>query len=281
MVLIKLLANFTNCDIFLYEIFLSENKKMKYYQNLAQFTAFTLKDAMQVMDSGAGNTPQVLNSMIKKGSVRRIRQNLYTCTDFVNGGDVATHFDIASKITPSSFVAFHSAFEFYGFYNQIFYDVQVGSQTRFTNFEDNGYSYYYFASDTQTQVETIRGVRVTSIERTIVDSINMLGKVMDTEELIKCIELVHLVNEQKIREMLLLYNKDILFRKVGYILSFFRDEFHLSDEFFDFCKKESNVANIGYLCSNETKDLEFVNQWGLYAFKNLRSLTNKGGIADV
>jgi len=152
---------------------------------------------------------------------------------------------------------------------------------RFTNFEDNGYSYYYFASDTQTQVETIRGVRVTSIERTIVDSINMLGKVMDTEELIKCIELVHLVNEQKIREMLLLYNKDILFRKVGYILSFFRDEFHLSDEFFDFCKKESNVANIGYLCSNETKDLEFVNQWGLYAFKNLRSLTNKGGIADV
>ncbi len=254
---------------------------MKYYQDLAQFTAFTLNDAMQVMNSGAGNTPQVLNAMVKKGSVRRIRQNLYTCTDFVNGGDVATRFDIASKITPSSFVAFHSAFEFYGFYNQVFYEVQVGSQNRFANFEDNGYSYRYFASDTQTQVDTIRSVKVTSIERTIVDSINMLGKVMDTEELLKCIELVHLVNEQKIKDMLLLYNKGILYRKVGYILSYFKEEFRFSDEFFEFCKQKSDIGNIGYLCSNETGKMEFISQWGLYAYKNLRSLTNKGGNADV
>ncbi|MBR5099277.1 MAG: hypothetical protein IK091_08665 [Spirochaetales bacterium] len=254
---------------------------MKYYQDLAQFPAFTLNDAMQVMGGGACNAPQILNAMVKKGSVRRIRQNLYTCADYVNGGDVATRFDIASKITPSSFVAYHSAFEFYGFYNQVFSVVQVCSQSRFTNFEDNGYSYRYFASDLPNQVDTLRGVRVTSIERTIVDSINMLGKVMDTEELLKCIELIRLVNEQKIKDMLLLYNKDILFRKVGYILSYFKEEFRLSDEFFDFCRKQSDTSHIGFLCSNEIRKLEFIGQWGLYAFKDLRAITGKGGDADV
>lgn len=271
----KTFAFFTN------NVILFTRRKMKYYQDFAQFPAFTLNDAMQVMDGGAANAPQILNAMVKKGSVRRIRQNLYTCTDFVNGGDVATRFDIASKITPSSFVAYHSAFEFYGFYNQVFSEVQVCSQSRFTGFDDKGYSYRYFASDTLSQVDTVRGVKVTSIERTIVDSINMLGKVMDTEELLKCIELIHLVNEQKIKEMLLIYNKDILFRKVGYILSCFTEEFRLSDGFFEFCKANSDPSHIGYLCSNETRKLEFVNQWGLYAFKNLKSLTDKGGDADV
>lgn len=254
---------------------------MKYYKDLAQLTAFTLKDARQKIDGGSGNTPQVLNAMVKNGSVRRIRKNLYTCTDFVNGGDVANRFDIASKITPSSFVAFHSAFEFFGFYNQVFYDVQVCSQNRFSNFEDKGYYYRFFASGTNSQVDILRGVKVTSIERTIVDSINMLGKVMDTEELLKCIELVNLVNEQKIRDILLVYNKDILFRKVGYILSFFKDEFHISDGFFNFCKEKSDIYHIGYLCSNEPRKMEFVSQWGLYAYKDLRSLTDKGGYADV
>lgn len=254
---------------------------MKYYQDLAQFPVFTLSEAIHIMDGSPANAPQVLNAMVKEGSVRRVRQNLYTCKDFVNGGDVATHFDIASKITPSSFIAYHSAFEFYGFYNQVFNEVQVCSKSRFTNFDDKGYMYRYFASDIQCQINTVRGVRVTSIERTIVDSINMLGKVMDTEELLKCLELIHVLSEQKIKEMLLVYNKDILFRKVGYILSYFKEEFRLSDGFFEFCKDKSDVSHIGYLCNNEIRKLEFVKEWGLYAFKNLRTLTEKGGTEDV
>lgn len=101
----KIFAFFTN------NVILFTRRKMKYYQDFAQFPAFTLNDAMQVMDGGAANAPQILNAMVKKGSVRRIRQNLYTCTDFVNGGDVATRFDIASKITPSSLwpITLHSS----------------------------------------------------------------------------------------------------------------------------------------------------------------------------
>ena len=101
---------------------------MKYYPQLAQFPVFTLNDARKVMGS-AINAPKMLNLMIKEGSVRRIRQNLYTCQDFVGYGDVASRFDIASKITDSSFVAFHSAFEFYGCYNQVCCHLKLFSVT--------------------------------------------------------------------------------------------------------------------------------------------------------
>lgn len=253
---------------------------MKYYPQLAQFPVFTLNDARKVMGS-AINAPKMLNLMIKEGSVRRIRQNLYTCFDYVGFSDTASRFDIASKITDSSFVAFHSAFEFYGCYNQVYYEVQVASQSRFTNFDDAGYSYRFLPTKSQCQVETIRGIKVSSMERTIVDSINMVSQVIGTEELVKCIETVNFIKEEKLTEVLLDYNKDILYRKVGYVLSFFKDEFRLSESFFEFCKEHSNVKNIGMFNSQESHETKFIREWGLYAFRNLRAITDKTGLASL
>ena len=95
------------------------------------------------------------------------------------------------------------------------------SHKRFTEFNYGDYRYRCFLSNNSIQVDSIQGVKVTSIERTIVDSINLLGKSMDIEELVKCIELIHHVNEKKIEEMLEYYDKDLLYRKVGYVLSYF------------------------------------------------------------
>ena len=45
---------------------------------------------------------------------------------------VANRFQIASAITPSSYVSYHTAFEYYGIADQVFYEVFVGSETRAT-----------------------------------------------------------------------------------------------------------------------------------------------------
>ena len=149
--------------------------------------------------------------------------------------DCANKFQIASSINQNSYISYHSAFEFYGYYNQVFNIIQVSSNKRFTPFEYNGYSYECYLNDIPLQIDFIQGVKVTSIERTIVDSINMLGKVMGIEELIKCLDLVHLAKENKLLEILNAYHKEILYRKVGYILSFYKDDFNLSDSFFATC----------------------------------------------
>lgn len=253
---------------------------MKYYKTLAQLGVFTLNEAVGLIGNEE-NTKKYLSNLIKREQVRRVRKNLYSIIDPITNDDSMSRFVIASHINEDSFISLHSAFEFYGFYNQSYYDIQVMSSKRFVDFDYADYNYCYFSSNSLSQIDLIQGAKVTSIERTIVDSINLLGKSMDTEELVKCISLIHHINEEKIKEMLDEYNKDLLYRKVGYVLSFFKDELNISDEFFKYCKEKSNILNYGFLSYSEIKKLEFIKEWGIYAYKDLKSLINKGGNADV
>ena len=253
---------------------------MKYYKELAKFETFTLSDAMNIIGNITA-TKKYLTNMVKAGAVHRIKKNLYTCYNFAEYSDCANHLQIASHINENSFVGLHTAFEFYAFYNQVYCEVQVFSTKRFREFE---YAYYYYKcylTNSTSQVDLIKGIRVTSIERTIVDSINMLGKAMDTEELLKCLDLVHIIDINKIKEMLLEYDIDLLYRKVGYILSYYKDGLRIDDSFFEFCKAKSNRLNCGYLSNYEINGLEYISEWGIYAYKDLKKLVYKGGGIDV
>ncbi len=253
---------------------------MKYYKELASYNTFTLDDAVKIIGA-MPRAKKYLSNMVDSGYVKKIRKNLYTCYDFALNADCANRFQIASSINQNSYISYHSAFEFYGFYNQMFYEIQVSSNKRFSPFEYDGYSYECYLNDIDIQIEVLQGVRVTTIERTIVDSINMLGKVMDVEELIKCLDLIHMVNEKKLLEILDAYDKEVLYRKVGYILSYYKDEFKLSDILFDTCLSKSKVSNGGYLVNNDKDNLVFYSKWGLYVYPNLRNISDKGGNQDV
>lgn len=253
---------------------------MKYYQALAPLGVFSLKQAIEVIGNEY-NAKKALTGMIQSKQINRVKKNLYSVIDPVIQYDSMSHFVIASHITEDSFIGLHSAFEFYGFYNQVYNEIQVLSSKRFLDFIYGDYRYRYINSKNFSQIEYIQGVRVSSIERTIVDSINLLGKSMEEEELVKCLSLIHLVSEEKIKKMLLEYDKDLLYRKVGYVLSFFKEDLNLSDELFDFCKRKSNVLNYGYLSYWNTKRFEFIKEWGLYAYKDLKKLVGKGGDVDV
>ncbi len=247
---------------------------MKYYKELPNYNTFSLNNARDII----GNLPatkKYLSKMVKSGYVNKIRKNLYTCYDFALNQDCANKFQIASNINQNSYISYHSAFEFYGFYNQMFYEIQVSSDKRFSPFEYDGYSYKCHLNDINVQIETIQGVRVTTIERTIVDSINMLGKVMDIEELIKCLDLVHLVDEKKILEVLDSYGKEVLYRKVGYILSFYKEDFKLSESFFDVCLLKGDISNRGFIVNSERDNLVFDSKWGLYVYPNLKNINNR------
>ncbi len=253
---------------------------MKYFKELSNCYTFSLRDATKII----GNLPaakKYLSEMVKSGYVNKIRKDLYTCYDVALNQDCANKFQIASSINQNSYISYHSAFEFYGFYNQMYYEIQVSSNKRFSPFEYDGYSYECYLNDICVQIDTIQGVKVTSIERAIIDSINMLGKVLDMEELIKCLDLVHLVNEHKLLEILNVYEKEVLYRKVGYILSFYKDEFKLSESFFETCLSKGIISNRGCLVNNDKDNLIFNSEWGLYVYPNLKDIYSKGGNLDV
>lgn len=253
---------------------------MKYYSDLAEMRVFTLDEAINIIGN-KDNAINYLSRMCKNGLINRIKKNLYSVIDLSTKTDIANHYFIASHINECAFISYHTAFEFYGFYNQSYSEVQVSSPKRFTDFIYNDLNYHYILSNITKQIDIVQGVKVTSLERTIVDSINMLGKVMDVEELVKCLDFINYVDVNKLMEMLLEYDKDILYRKVGYVLSYFKESLNLDNSFFDFCKKHSNVLNYGYLSYGEIKQLEFISEWGLYAYKDLKSIIGKGGDIDV
>ena len=105
---------------------------------------------------------------------------------------VANRYQIACAISDTAYLSHHSAFEYYGFANQVYNEVYVSSETRFNSFEYDNITYKYVASRMAEGVvvakNTTLGVRITDIERTIIDSIHDLNKIAGLEELLNCLE---------------------------------------------------------------------------------------------
>ena len=61
----------------------------------------------------------------------------------------------------------------------------------------------------------MHGVRVTTPERTVTDSINMLGKIIGLEELLRCLALMPALNEEALVRCLAEYRSAFLYQKTG------------------------------------------------------------------
>ena len=64
---------------------------------------------------------------LKSKTYKKIRNNLYALIDPSTNDIYSTKFEIASKISNTSFICYHSALEYYGLANQVFGDVLVGT----------------------------------------------------------------------------------------------------------------------------------------------------------
>ena len=115
-----------------------------------------------------------IKRLMKEGMVAKIRNNMYTCISGETGAPVANRFQIASHITPTSYVSHHTAMEYYGITDQVYYEVYVSSETSFRDFIFDGYTYCFVVSKNSEGIDKppySGGVAVTNLERTIVDSI--------------------------------------------------------------------------------------------------------------
>ena len=85
------------------------------------------------------------------------------------------------------------------------------------------------------------GIKVTVLERTVIDSIRDLGKAGGLEELLNCISMIVLLDENLLVSFLDMYNINFLYQKTGFILGLYKDELKLSDSFIGYCK--SKIGN--------------------------------------
>ena len=247
---------------------------MKCYEKLLAYGCVT-RSQLEKITGSASAADWLCREYQKKGYIERIKRNLYVVISLETGQSVANRYQIASHISDDAVVSYHSAFEYYGYANQVFYEVQVTSASRFRSFSYDGITYRYMGKRiTDSVLELSNGIRVTSLERTVIDSINLFEKTGGLEELLRCLTLIPSLDEKTLIACLSEYDSGILYQKTGYILSHFAEAMSLSQAFFESCAVHIPKGK-NYLYDNG-QDFVWHENWKLYAPADLMQLISKG-----
>ncbi len=251
---------------------------MDVFTELAKYPVFTIDDVKKLTDNEKTAYTQ-LNRLVKKDLIRKIRKNIYSAVNPATGQMVATRYQIACAITRTAYISHHSAFEYYGLANQVFYEVYVSSETKFNHFEYDLVTYKYVASRMEQGVvkaKNTTGVRITDLERTVIDSIRDFNKIGGFEELLNCLEGVHYLDETKLRRYLDIYNTQGLYQKVGYLLDHYQKDMQLSQAFVEYCKSKIGKSR-RYLVSEAKENSYYNSEWELMVPEGLFQIIDQVG----
>jgi predicted transcriptional regulator of viral defense system len=253
---------------------------MKHYKLLLSLGCFTWMELCQTV-GGETAAHTLAYRYMKQGYIARVRRGLYVALDLLSKSSSVSKYRIASKVSPTSYVSHHSAFEYYGYANQVAYTVNVSSETPFADFVFEGVTYSHLASRLAEGISVMDGgVRITDRERTIIDGINDFEKVMGLEELLRCLALMPPVDENRLLTCLEIYGKQVLYQKSGYLLSHFASGLGLSDRFFATCAASVGRSKRYLLRDRPAHGMIYNDTWRLVVPESLMHLT-EGGYEDA
>jgi predicted transcriptional regulator of viral defense system len=250
--------------------------QMKHYEKLIDLGCFSRSDIATYLGNDA-TAASLLRDYLKKGYIERVRRDLYAVISLETDQPIASRFQIASRAAADACVSYHSAFEFFGYANQVFYEVYVAVPARVRPFVYDGISYVPVQYQGGTGVvETDTGVCVTSLERTVIDCIAVLSPAGGLEEFLRCLALIPSLDEKGLLDALDMYGRSQLYQKAGYILSAYQDDLMLPDGFFAACEKRSSASKT-YL-TEDRRGYVLHPRWKLYTPADLKALVNKGAM---
>ncbi len=231
------------------------------YAELSKMNTFTLDDVCNLVNNKK-TASSLLLRLSKKGYVKKIRKNLYTCVNLADGQVIASKYHIACAINETTYISHHSAFEYMGMSNQVFCEIYVSSSKRFADFIFEGITYKYIPSKFDLGViypKNTMGIRITSLERTVIDSIKDFEKIGGLEELLNCITSIPFLDENQLIKYLSLYDMQFLYQKTGFILEHYKVQLQISEEFINYCKSKIRKSS-RYLTKESNK---YNSQWKL------------------
>lgn len=235
---------------------------MKNYKEILNLKVFSMQDVNDFTHN-ENSSKSIIQRMLKNKYIKRIKYNLYAVCDLEYGSVIPDQYMVGSKIQEDAFISYHSAFDYYGVKNQVFYLVYVSSKKKFENFDFDGYSYEYIKNKYDFGIIKKGKVRITDKERTVLDNINRTDLAGGNEELIMCLELMTRLDNDKIIEYLKYYNSKKLYAKVGFVLERFKENLGIKEETIQECHR--NICNTHYYFDDETKRLQnkFISKWNL------------------
>jgi len=249
---------------------------MKYYERLVDLGCFTTDDVAG-LTGNRETAHSVIKAYKKKGLVENVRRDLLVAMSLETKQPVPNRYAIASHAAPGAYIAYHSALEYHGIANQVYFELFAASKSRFRMFVHGGLTYTHTQSPIDAGVESKDGgVRVTDLERTVIDGINDFSKVGGLEELLRSIEMIPYLESRKLLEYLNAYNKKFLYQKAGYILEHYKNGLKLSDDFFAVCKSKITNSKRYLYAGMQGESPVYHKSWALCVPKNFTTITQKG-----
>jgi predicted transcriptional regulator of viral defense system len=248
----------------------------KYLEEFHRMKLFRLQDAVKIIGNEK-SAKDLLRNYKKQQLICQIRRNLYTVTDLATKQAIATKFEIGSNVTPSSYISYHSALEYHGLAHQQFFVFYISSSQKFTPFDFDGIQYQYCNSIREKGVYSPSMdslVHVTDKERTLIDCINRIDRAGGLEELLHAMAAMTYLNENKLLAYLEIYDKQFLYQKTGFLLSYFQRETKVSDNFLEICREKMGKST-RYL-DNLNVATAFYSKWKLFAPVNIHSYLEQG-----
>lgn len=240
---------------------------MKLLSYLHKKLLFTLQDVAEEIGN-VRSAQTLLARYQRQGYVSRVRRGMYCVNNIATSLPEVNKYQVASAITPTSYVAYHAAMEYHGLAHQLYYDVSIGGEQSFNSFEFDGNSYAFRNIATHIGVDTPIAdshVRVTNVERTVIDCIDRIDLCGGWEELVNCLRSVQYLREVELLAVLRAYNRIALYKKAGFL--FEQLNMPVSDSLIEDCRRYAKES-VTYLTSDgDSKAFNAI--WRLYAPMNL------------
>ncbi len=205
-----------------------------------------------------------LSRSLKKGTIKQVKKGLYALVDPSTGNIYANKFQIASHLFDDAYFSYHEALEYYGLATQSFVSRFTYITHAYVNdldFEDVIYS----SKKSECNLEIMdyikeNNVRVVSLERALIDSIDAPNYAGGLEEIELALDICRVPQIDKVIKMLEYYDKAFLYQKVGYLFEkYFGDK--IPGPFYKLCLSKAGnkiryfEAKVGYA--------KFVLKWRL------------------
>ncbi len=189
---------------------------------------------------------------LKRGDIKQVKRGLYALVDPSTGMIYVTKFQIASHLFDDAYFSYHDAIEYYGLATQSFISIftyLTKSHARDLEFEDVIYKAKKSNSDLFIRDRMKEeGVRVVSLERAIIDSIDCLSLAGGLEEVEYALDSCPRLKLKDVEALLNAYDKNVLYQKVGYLFEKYYGN-KIPEEFYKMCLEHSGNTVIYLECN--------------------------------
>jgi len=237
---------------------------MKKYNFLSQ-SIFSISEVKKEI-SDSSSCFYTLKKLCENNIIKKIKGGLYATVNPITGDIMANKYELSTAMVKNGILGYHSALEYYGLHNQMFCEIQIIVPERCVKQEYEWYTFNFYLDDyNEGIIERYQNslIRVTDLERTIVNCVDRLDLAGGIEELFSALSLLNYFDERKILKYLEYYNKKFLYKKMGFIFSLLNNKY-ISNDFYKICMENM---------SNRTDDIRenlampyiYDDDWKIYA----------------